>query len=157
MNNLYSFLSTSSSPVHCGHHSKPGRQRRKSHRAEEDRGHSRPKLSYCEAGFCGHEDRESRHYDRQRCSHGRGEKSVRKPCWPHCHSAPSDWLLNSNECFNPLQEMMKEAVVCEPAAMDSEDILFLLYTSGSTGKPKGLVHTQAGYLLYAALTHRVRL
>lgn len=51
--------------------------------------------------------------------------------------------------------MLKEDVVCEPAAMDSEDILFLLYTSGSTGKPKGLVHTQAGYLLYAALTHRV--
>uniref|UniRef100_A0A8C3AH89 Acetyl-coenzyme A synthetase n=1 Tax=Cyclopterus lumpus TaxID=8103 RepID=A0A8C3AH89_CYCLU len=47
-----------------------------------------------------------------------------------------------------------EDVVCEPAAMDSEDVLFLLYTSGSTGKPKGLVHTQAGYLLYAALTHR---
>lgn len=40
--------------------------------------------------------------------------------------------------------------------MDSEDVLFLLYTSGSTGKPKGLVHTQAGYLLYAALTHRVK-
>uniref|UniRef100_G3P852 acetate--CoA ligase n=1 Tax=Gasterosteus aculeatus aculeatus TaxID=481459 RepID=G3P852_GASAC len=35
-----------------------------------------------------------------------------------------------------------------------EDVLFLLYTSGSTGTPKGLVHTQAGYLLYAALTHR---
>nr|XP_019952640.1 PREDICTED: acetyl-coenzyme A synthetase 2-like, mitochondrial [Paralichthys olivaceus] len=52
------------------------------------------------------------------------------------------------------EEMQKEDVVCEPAAMDSEDILFLLYTSGSTGKPKGLVHTQAGYLLYAALTHR---
>lgn len=46
-------------------------------------------------------------------------------------------------------------MVCEPAVMDSEDPLFLLYTSGSTGKPKGLVHTQAGYLLYAALTHRV--
>ena len=63
-------------------------------------------------------------------------------------------------CFNPrihfvVQEMSKEDAVCEPAAMDSEDILFLLYTSGSTGKPKGLVHTQAGYLLYAALTHRV--
>lgn len=54
-----------------------------------------------------------------------------------------------------LQEMLKEDVVCEPAVMDSEDVLFLLYTSGSTGKPKGLVHTQAGYLLYAALTHRV--
>lgn len=51
--------------------------------------------------------------------------------------------------------MLKEDLVCEPAAMNSEDVLFLLYTSGSTGKPKGLVHTQAGYLLYAALTHRV--
>lgn len=51
--------------------------------------------------------------------------------------------------------MLEEDVVCEPAAMNSEDVLFLLYTSGSTGKPKGLVHTQAGYLLYAALTHRV--
>ena len=29
---------------------------------------------------------------------------------------------------------------------------FLLYTSGSTGKPKGLVHTSAGYLLYAQMT-----
>ncbi|KAM9797962.1 acetyl-coenzyme A synthetase 2-like, mitochondrial [Neosynchiropus ocellatus] len=52
------------------------------------------------------------------------------------------------------EEMQKEDVVCEPAAMDSEDVLFLLYTSGSTGKPKGLVHTQAGYLLYAAFTLR---
>ncbi|XP_007904225.2 acetyl-coenzyme A synthetase 2-like, mitochondrial [Callorhinchus milii] len=52
------------------------------------------------------------------------------------------------------EEMMREEAVCEPVAMESEDLLFLLYTSGSTGKPKGLVHTQAGYLLYAALTHR---
>ncbi|KAJ8008751.1 hypothetical protein DPEC_G00081670 [Dallia pectoralis] len=52
------------------------------------------------------------------------------------------------------EEMMKENVVCDPVAMDSEDVLFLLYTSGSTGKPKGLVHTQAGYLLYASITHR---
>ncbi|KAK5623549.1 hypothetical protein CRENBAI_012580 [Crenichthys baileyi] len=56
--------------------------------------------------------------------------------------------------FTLEEEMLKEEVVCEPAPMDSEDVLFLLYTSGSTGKPKGLVHTQAGYLLYAALTHR---
>lgn len=40
--------------------------------------------------------------------------------------------------------------------MDSEDPLFMLYTSGSTGKPKGLVHTQAGYLLYTTVTHKVR-
>ena len=41
---------------------------------------------------------------------------------------------------------------CIPEAMDSEDPLFMLFTSGSTGKPKGLVHTQAGYLLVAALS-----
>uniref|UniRef100_A0A452HPP8 Propionate--CoA ligase n=1 Tax=Gopherus agassizii TaxID=38772 RepID=A0A452HPP8_9SAUR len=52
------------------------------------------------------------------------------------------------------EEMMKEDVCCEPAVMESEDLLFLLYTSGSTGKPKGLVHSQAGYLLYAAVTHK---
>lgn len=63
--------------------------------------------------------------------------------------------VNFNNGFF-VQEMLKEDVVCEPEAMDSEDVLFLLYTSGSTGKPKGLVHTQAGYLLYAALTHRVK-
>ncbi|PHJ21334.1 acetyl-coenzyme a [Cystoisospora suis] len=43
---------------------------------------------------------------------------------------------------------------CPLEVMDSEDLLFILYTSGSTGKPKGLCHTTAGYLLYAALTHR---
>ncbi|KAG8522345.1 Acetyl-coenzyme A synthetase 2-like, mitochondrial, partial [Galemys pyrenaicus] len=52
------------------------------------------------------------------------------------------------------EEMAKEDPVCAPESMGSEDMLFMLYTSGSTGKPKGLVHTQAGYLLYAALTHR---
>lgn len=57
--------------------------------------------------------------------------------------------------YSFLQEMMKEDVCCEPAVMDSENMLFLLYTSGSTGKPKGLVHSQAGYLLFAALTHKV--
>nr|XP_023481754.1 acetyl-coenzyme A synthetase 2-like, mitochondrial isoform X2 [Equus caballus] len=53
------------------------------------------------------------------------------------------------------QEMAKEDPVCAPESMGSEDMLFMLYTSGSTGMPKGLVHTQAGYLLYAALTHRL--
>ena len=43
---------------------------------------------------------------------------------------------------------------CRPEIMDSEDPLFILYTSGSTGKPKGVVHTTAGYLLMAAMTHK---
>ncbi len=42
---------------------------------------------------------------------------------------------------------------CEPEPMGAEDPLLLLYTSGSTGKPKGLLHTTAGYLLWARFTH----
>jgi acetyl-CoA synthetase len=44
--------------------------------------------------------------------------------------------------------------VCEPVKVNAEDYLFILYTSGSTGKPKGVVHSTAGYLLHAALTHK---
>jgi acetyl-CoA synthetase len=41
---------------------------------------------------------------------------------------------------------------CEPLAVSAEHPLFILYTSGSTGKPKGIVHSTAGYLLWARLT-----
>jgi acetyl-CoA synthetase len=44
--------------------------------------------------------------------------------------------------------------LCPAEPLDSEDPLFILYTSGSTGKPKGVVHTQGGYLLHSALTHK---
>jgi acetyl-CoA synthetase len=54
-----------------------------------------------------------------------------------------------------LDEAMEgERPYCPIEHMDSEDTLFLLYTSGSTGKPKGVSHTTAGYLLYAAMTHK---
>lgn len=54
-----------------------------------------------------------------------------------------------------LQAMKQQSTNCPPEPLDSEDPLFMLYTSGSTGKPKGIVHTQAGYLLYAGMTHQV--
>ena len=44
---------------------------------------------------------------------------------------------------------------CECESMDAEDPLFILYTSGSTGTPKGVQHSTGGYLLYAAMTHRL--
>ncbi len=43
---------------------------------------------------------------------------------------------------------------CPAESMNAEDPLYILYTSGSTGKPKGVVHTHAGYLLHASLTHK---
>jgi acetyl-CoA synthetase len=52
------------------------------------------------------------------------------------------------------EAMARERPYCPAEPMDSEDTLFLLYTSGSTGKPKGIAHSTAGYLLYAALTHK---
>ncbi len=52
-------------------------------------------------------------------------------------------------------EMAKVSADCPPEKMNAEDPLFILYTSGSTGKPKGVVHTTAGYLLQAAMTHKL--
>jgi acetyl-CoA synthetase len=46
------------------------------------------------------------------------------------------------------------ATECPVEEMHAEDPLFILYTSGSTGKPKGIVHSSAGYILYAAMTHK---
>ncbi|NOT35327.1 MAG: acetate--CoA ligase [Candidatus Eisenbacteria bacterium] len=53
------------------------------------------------------------------------------------------------------EEMKKQRSTCTVEWMGSEDPLFILYTSGSTGKPKGVLHTTGGYLVYAALTHRL--
>lgn len=52
------------------------------------------------------------------------------------------------------KEIEKQPTECPYEPMNSDDPLFMLYTSGSTGKPKGIIHSQAGYLLYAAVTHK---
>ena len=48
----------------------------------------------------------------------------------------------------------KQPEVCSIVEQNSEDPLFILYTSGSTGKPKGVLHTTAGYLLHASVSHQ---
>ena len=67
-------------------------------------------------------------------------------------NAKVGWIDSRDVCYYKAIESVSE--VCEPEFMDAEDPLFILYTSGSTGKPKGVLHTTAGYLLGAAITHK---
>jgi acetyl-CoA synthetase len=53
------------------------------------------------------------------------------------------------------EECAKQRSTCTAEWMGAEDPLFILYTSGSTGRPKGVMHTTGGYLVYAALTHKL--
>ena len=48
--------------------------------------------------------------------------------------------------------MAEASADCPAEPLDSETPLFILYTSGSTGKPKGIMHTTAGYNLFAKKT-----
>ncbi len=61
-----------------------------------------------------------------------------------------DW--NRGRDIDWHQALKAQPAHCEAPALDSEHPLFILYTSGSTGKPKGILHTTAGYLLWAKLT-----
>ena len=67
----------------------------------------------------------------------------------------------SSDFFNSKTDIWYEDLVsnqahtCEISEQNSEDPLFILYTSGSTGKPKGVLHTTAGYLLHASLSHKI--
>lgn len=62
-----------------------------------------------------------------------------------------DWAEGRDFRYGELIEKASHKTV-EPAPMDSEDPLFILHTSGSTGKPKGIVHSTAGYMLWAQYT-----
>ena len=67
--------------------------------------------------------------------------------------AKVSWNDNCDCRYEELSENVSD--YCDPEIMDSEDPLFILYTSGSTGKPKGVLHTTGGYLLQAAMSHRL--
>jgi len=67
--------------------------------------------------------------------------------------AEVNWVDNRDVNYHEITARMD--LNCEPEPMDAEDPLFILYTSGSTGKPKGVMHTTGGYLLQAAMSHKL--
>jgi acetyl-CoA synthetase len=65
---------------------------------------------------------------------------------------PVDWDEGRDVWYH--EAVADASADCPAEEMEADDPLFILYTSGSTGKPKGVLHTTAGYLLQAAMTHK---
>ncbi|XP_042897518.1 acetyl-coenzyme A synthetase, cytoplasmic [Parasteatoda tepidariorum] len=71
------------------------------------------------------------------------------------NSSEVKWGMNDSSILSFWHDEMKNSsAICDVEWMDAEDPLFILYTSGSTGKPKGILHTTAGYMVYAYTTFK---
>ena len=66
---------------------------------------------------------------------------------------PVDWVEGRDIWYG--DEIANASTDCPAEEMDAEDPLFILYTSGSTGTPKGVLHTTGGYLVQAAMSHKL--
>ncbi|MES9894578.1 MAG: acetate--CoA ligase [Candidatus Thiodiazotropha endolucinida] len=66
---------------------------------------------------------------------------------------PVEWNEDRDVWYH--EAMSSASTDCPAEEMAADDPLFILYTSGSTGKPKGVLHTTGGYLLQAAMTHKL--
>lgn len=67
-------------------------------------------------------------------------------------AAPISWNSERDVWYHNLIETI--SAECPAEMVDASDPLFILYTSGSTGKPKGILHSTAGYLVYATATFK---
>ncbi len=90
-------------------------------------------------------------------------KEIADEALQNCSSITNCIVYKRTEDTVPMQEgrdewwhdvMQNASDICEATIMNAEDELFILYTSGSTGQPKGVVHTTAGYMVYAEYSFR---
>ena len=70
-------------------------------------------------------------------------------------SQDAPWHAGRDRWWDDEMRSPEISDLCPAEPMDAEDPLFILYTSGSTGRPKGVLHTTAGYLVHASLTHEL--